>query len=105
MTHRIDTQYKGYDRFYGLSSVPTTWRGRRVRITGQGREQFILYLTKSGWLVSKLITTDSPGGWMSSGAHGERLADPAYKSKAGAGGYGYDSEKGAITAFIEQKLN
>ena len=81
-----------YKKYYGLSSVPTTWQTHKVTLREFPDEDIAVYQTKSGWLVSRV-------------SENERLSDPAYKSMAGAGGYGYGTEDEAIQAFIDQKLS
>lgn len=103
MKYRIDTGHKRYDRYYGLSSVPTSWNTQRVRFQGV-KDNIVVYQTKSGWLVSKVATDTTPGGFMTLNRR-THLADPAYKSRAGAGGYGYNTMKEAIQAYIEQRLS
>jgi len=90
-THIISHKIIPYEKYYGISSVPTTWQTQKVTLKEYPDENIAAYQTKSGWLVSRIIDN-------------ERLADPAYKDKAGVGGYGYGTQEEAIQAFIEQKL-
>ncbi len=103
MKYRVDSEHKRYDKYYGLSSVPTSWNTQRVRFHGV-KDNTVAYQTRSGWLVSKVADDTTPGGFMTLN-RGTHLADTAYKSKAGAGGYGYDTLKEAIQAYIAQRLS
>lgn len=88
--YTISDQNKAYEKYYGISSVPTIWQTQKVVLKDFPNEDIAVYRTKSGWLVSRVKES--------------RLLDAAHKSKAGVSGYGFGTQEEAINAFIGQKL-
>ena len=43
-----------FQKYYGISSVPYNYKGKEVSIAGLPKEKFVVYQTKSGWLLSSI---------------------------------------------------
>lgn len=103
--YTVSPETKPYKKYYGFSSVPTTWHAHRVRFKEFPKVHAVVYRTKSGWLVSFVFDVNTPRGFMSVGGSGVQIGNTAYRARAGVGGYGYGTKEEAIQAFIEQRLS
>lgn len=92
--YKITNKKVEFDQYYGISSVPITWEGFEVKITGTN-DMFVVHKANSGWLLKKIakdVTNDN------------RVVKVYGGEKTGFGYVGYESKKLAVQEGYKEIL-